>query len=137
MDNEGKNIHGNDHVMTAAEAVTLKKQRNEDVESQCDEEILTISEKINSADEHKILVKLHRLFANASADRLQRLLTSSGNKDAECSIILQRNVSEYETCQIYSKTKPKPAVGLSLASQYNETVAVNLHELEPAVSPHY
>lgn len=31
------------------------------------------------------------------------------------------------------KTKPKPAVGLPLASECNETVAVDLHELEPSV----
>ena len=73
MDNEGKNIHGNDHFVIAAEDVTLKKQRNEDVESQCDE-VLTISEKINSADEHKILIKLHRLFAHDSliSDKLRQ-----------------------------------------------------------------
>ncbi|XP_048012163.1 uncharacterized protein LOC125245541 isoform X2 [Megalobrama amblycephala] len=62
-----------------------------------------------------------------------RLLASSGNKDAECSVILEKIVSECETCQRYSKTTPKPAVGLPLASQYNETVAVDLHELEPGV----
>ena len=38
-----------------------------------------------------------------------------------------------EICQKYSRTKPKPAVGLPLASEYNETVAMDLHELEPGV----
>lgn len=119
--------------MAAAEDVTQTEQKNEDVQSQCDKEILTISEKLSSAEEHKIPMKLHRQFGHASVDKLQRLLASSGNKDAECSVILEKIVSECETSQRYSKTKPKPAVGLPLASQYYETVAVDLHELEPGV----
>ncbi|KAL2093504.1 hypothetical protein ACEWY4_010816 [Coilia grayii] len=98
-----------------------------------DEEILTISEKMNTAEKQKILVKLHRQFGHASADRLLRLLSSSGTKDTECATILHRIVSECETCQRYSKIKPRPAVGLPLASQHNETVAVDLHELEPGL----
>lgn len=76
---------------------------------------------------------VHKQFGHASADRLQRLLKSSGNKDTACDIILKKVVNECEICQRYSKTTPKPAVGLPLASQYNETVAVHLHELEPGV----
>lgn len=133
MDNEKKNIQSDDCVLVAVEDVTLEEQKNADVQSQCAEEILTISDKMSLAEKHKILMKLHRQFGHASADRLQRLLTSSGNKDAECSVILEKIVSECGTCQRYSKTKPKPAVGLPLASQYNETVAVDLHELEPGV----
>lgn len=87
-----KNIQGDDCVLVAAEDVTLMEQKNEDVQSQCDEEILTISEKISSAEKHKILMKLHRQFGHASADRLQRLLASSGNKYAECSVILEKIV---------------------------------------------
>lgn len=93
MDKEGENIHGDDHDLVAAEDVTLKEQRNEDVERQHDKEILTISEKMNIAGRQKILTKLHRQFGHTSADRLQRLLASSRNKDAECNIILQRIVS--------------------------------------------
>ncbi|XP_056150199.1 centromere-associated protein E [Lampris incognitus] len=42
-------------------------------------------------------------------------------------------VQDCDICHRYSKTKPKPAVGLPLASTFNETVAVDLHELEPGV----
>lgn len=56
-----------------------------------------------------------------------------GNKDKACGTILEQIVQECDICQRYRKTKPKPAVGLLLASKYNETVAVDLHELEPGV----
>ncbi len=107
---------------------TAEEERNED-----ENEILIISDKMSPAEKRNILMKLHKQFGHASADKLQRLLNSSGNKDTECSIILQKIVSECEVCQKHSKAKPKPAVGLPLASQYNETVAVDLHELEQGV----
>lgn len=88
---------------------------------------------MSSATKQRILLKLHKQFGHASADRLQRLLKSSGNNDTDCQNILQKIVSECEVCQRYRKTSPKPAVGLPLASQYNETVAVDLHELVPGV----
>lgn len=72
-------------------------------------------------------------FGHATVDRLQKLLSSSGNNDDESISILQQIVNNCETCQKYSKPKPKPAVGLPLASKYNETVAVDLHELAPSV----
>lgn len=62
-----------------------------------------------------------------------RLLASSGNKDPKCATLLQRIISECKTCQRYSRTTPKPAVGLPLASKHKETVAADLYELEPGV----
>jgi len=75
----------------------------------------------------------HQQFGHASSDRLQMIFTCLGNRDKECGIILQRIVNERKTFQRYSRTKPKPAVGLLLLRQYNETVVVNLHELQPDV----
>lgn len=95
--------------------------------------ILAITDKMSTDEKMKALEKLHKQFGHASVDKLQRLLTTSGNKDTECISLLQKIVSQCETCQRYCKVKPKPAVGLPLASTYNETVAVDLHELEPGV----
>uniref|UniRef100_M4AZE1 Integrase catalytic domain-containing protein n=1 Tax=Xiphophorus maculatus TaxID=8083 RepID=M4AZE1_XIPMA len=98
-----------------------------------EEEILTATDKMNTSEKMKVLEKLHKQFGHASADKIQRLLTNSGNKDTECDSLLKKVVNQCEVCQKYCKTKPKPAVGLPLASTYNETVAVDLHELEPGV----
>ncbi len=51
----------------------------------------------------------------------------------DCFTVLQQIVYDCEIFQKYKRTKPKPAVGLPMASEYNETVAVDLHELEPGV----
>lgn len=92
-----------------------------------------MTENMSTDEKHRVLLKLHKQFGHASADRLQRLIHSSGNKDKECCTILQQIVNDCEICKKYKRTKPKPAVGLPLASEYNETVAVDLHELEPGV----
>ena len=133
MDNKSdKNIKKEDQVLTATEESTPADKQTED-EGQCEDEILIISENMSTATKKKMLLKLHKQFGHASVDRLQKLLRSSGNNDAECVLILQKIVSECEICQKYSRPTPKPAVGLPLASQHNETVAVDLHELEHGV----
>ena len=144
MDNKCENTK-EDHVLTITEDSIPKEKKEEDSipkekkegqledENQLENEILIITEEMSTATKQKMLLKLHKQFGHASADKLQKLIKSSGNNDAECVNILQKIVSECEICQRYSKPSPKPAVGLPLASQYNETVAVDLHELEPGL----
>ena len=43
--------------------------------------------------------------------------------------MLRQVVNNCETCALFKKTPPKPAVGLPLATDFNQTVAVDLHEL--------
>lgn len=80
------------------------------------EEVLTNTDKMDTSKKTKVLEKLHKQFGRASADKLQRLLNSSGNKNTECINLLQKVIGCCEACQKYCKTKPKPAVGLPLAS---------------------
>lgn len=75
------------------------------------------------------LVKLHRQFGHATADRLSQLLESAGNKDSEVREILQGIVDSCDVCLKYKKAVPRPVVGFPLASNYNETVAMDLHQL--------
>ena len=75
-----------------------------------------------------MLLKLHKQFGHAS--KFPKLLRSSENKNADCFSILKQIIDSYGTCQRFGKPKPKPAVGLPLASEYNETVAIDLVELE-------
>ena len=108
--------------------------RDKDTEkSQIKDEVLTVTENMSTDERHKVLLKLQEQFGHASTDRLQRLIHSAGNEDKECITILQQIVHDCDICKRYSKTNPKPAAGLPLASEYNETVAVDLHELEPGV----
>ena len=96
-------------------------------------EVLAITDGMSKEEKHKVLVKLHKQFGHASVDKLKKLLTSAGSNDDESITILNDIVSSCETCLRYNKAKPKPSVGLPMASTYNETVALDLHELEPNV----
>lgn len=64
---------------------------------------------------------------------LEKLLACSGNNDEECTTILKDIVKNCETCIRYSKPKQKPAIHLPMASTYNDTVAMELHEQKPGV----
>ncbi|XP_014051020.1 uncharacterized protein isoform X1 [Salmo salar] len=80
-------------------------------EIRTDMEILTVTDNMNTKEKHKVLLKLHKQFGHATVDRLQKLLSSSGNNDDESISILQQIVNNCETCQKY----------------------VDLHELAPSV----
>ncbi|XP_039900576.1 uncharacterized protein LOC120741662 [Simochromis diagramma] len=108
--------------------------RDENTTESCNEnEVVMVTAEMSTKEKQKVLVKLHKQFGHASAERLLRLIQSSGNTDKQCAVILQEIVRDCDICQKYCKTKPRPAVGLPLASEYNETVAMDLHELEPNV----
>lgn len=81
----------------------------------------------------KKMLKLHKQFRHASVDRLHKLLACSGHNDEECTAILKDIIKNYEIWMRYSKPKQKPAIGLPMAATYNDTVAMELHELEPGV----
>lgn len=90
IDNKSENIKKEDQVLTATED-SIPEERKEsqpEDENQYEDEILTNTEEMSSATKQKVLLKLHKQFGHASADRLQKLLKSSGNNDAECIVIL-------------------------------------------------
>ncbi len=88
---------------------------------------------MTTKEKKRVLLKLHKQFGHASVDILEKLLASSGNYDEECIVILKDMVDSCETCVRYSRPKPKHAVGLPLASNCIETVAVDLHGLDAGV----
>lgn len=114
--------------------VNIKANNNSaENDIQNDEEVLTVTENMTKQEKQKVLLKLHKQFGHASVEKLKKLLDCAGNHDDDCLEILNDIVSKCDTCIRYSKPKPKPAVGLPMASTYNETVAVDLHELEPGL----
>jgi len=65
--------------------------RDENAEvSCCESEVLVVTSKMSTKEKSKVLLKLHKQFGHASADRLQRLIQSSGNNDKDCPVILQQ-----------------------------------------------
>ena len=83
------------------------------------------------------LKKLHLQFAHASADKLFQLIKDSARRrplDSRVKKFLQQICKDCETCIGFTKTKPKPAVGFSLARSFNEVIALDLHELDKSTN---
>jgi transposase InsO family protein len=96
-------------------------------------EVLHVIEMEDKQQQEKELTKIHKQFGHATADKLQKLLVNAGINDSGLFQILDKVVSKCETCTMYKKVPPKPAVGFPLATDFNQTVAVDLHELEKNV----
>ena len=96
-----------------------------------EDEVLILEETMTTDEKRKVLVKLHWQFGHATADKLKKLLTSAGCVlSTDVCQLLQELVTQCDTCQKYKRTPPRPSVCLPLASDFNDTVAVDLHELE-------
>ena len=79
------------------------------------------------------LKKLPLQFAHASADKLFQLIKDSARRrplDSRVKKFLEQICKDCETCIGFTKTKPKPVVGFSLARSFNEVIALDLHELD-------
>ena len=108
----------------------LKDEYNED--NIMEHEALIIDEHMSTKETKTLMEKLHKQFGHATADRMKRLLTSAGQHvSSKVSDILQEVIGKCTTCLMHKQTPPKPAVCMPLASDFNQTVAVDLHELQP------
>lgn len=79
----------------------------------------------DGANERKIL-KLHKQFAHPSAERLKQLIRNSGVVDAGISKIVDSVSHACDICKRFRKPPPRPAVGFPLATDFNETVAMDI-----------
>ena len=52
-----------------------------------------------------------------------------GNCNSEITSLIDATVEKCKTCKVYKKPNPRPIVGLSRATDFNQTVAVDLHQL--------
>ena len=85
---------------------------------------------MSGVEKRKSLLKLHHQFGHANVAKLAQLLKSADIKDKQSLILLQEVVDGCNTCQKFKKpSHARPAVGLPRASNFNDTVAVDLHQL--------
>ncbi|XP_064622512.1 uncharacterized protein LOC135484764 [Lineus longissimus] len=97
------------------------------------EEVLILREPMDVGQKRKVMIKSHRQFGHASAERLKKLLINAGIKEKILLNILEEVVNECEICSKFKRSPPRPAVRLPLATELNETVAADLHVLENSV----
>lgn len=80
----------------------------------------------DTRDKKATAKKLHTQFCHPSAKRLIKLVESSGSEDRELVQAIEEVSSSCDICKRYKKTIPRPVVTFPFASEFNETVAMDL-----------
>ena len=98
--------------------------------------LVSTSQKISDDESivpFKIAIKLHRQFCHCSAEKLIKLIKASNNWNEDETADIIREVEEVtencDVCKKYKRSPPTPVVSLSLASRFNEVVAMDLIEV--------
>ena len=93
------------------------------------EEVFSINfEGMGREDRYKILIKLHRQFAHPPLKKLKSLLQDANLWKDDYTDMLEDIVRRCDLCKRYSKTPPRPVVGMPMATQFNEKVAMDLKQ---------
>ena len=92
--------------------------------------VLNVTDEMSPTEKRKTLVKLHKQFGHATYNRLAKLLNKAGTNNTDTLDLLRSVCENCEICITNKRPSPKPVVGLPLATEFNETVAVDLHELD-------
>ena len=108
--------------------IDISGNNSAEVEAE-DLEVLLLQDAETKKERLKKLVKLHKQFGHASEESLTKLIRNSGVKNVTIFKALKEVVDNCETCMKYKKPPPRPVVGLPLADDFNQTVAMDLHEL--------
>ena len=85
----------------------------------------------NTVDRQKIAQKLHTQFVNPPASKLIKLIEEGELKDDEALKSEIKNISEIcEICNIYDRSNSRPVAGLSMVTEFNQILAVDLKEFK-------
>ena len=83
----------------------------------------------NDLSDVEIAKKLHRQFAHPSKEKLCQLIKLAGdpwNNNTNLLDAIDTVTSACQVCQKFQKTPPRPIVGLPMATQFLETVAMDI-----------
>ena len=64
-----------------------------------------------------------------SKKNLKRLFKNAGKLNSEITSLIDAAIEKSKTCKVYKKPNPRPIVGLSRTADFNQTVAMDLHQL--------
>ena len=87
---------------------------------------LPINEEDDATECRKKITKLHKQFAHPHADKLKNLIKVAGTSSKYVLDMVQDVTNKCDLCKRYKHSPPKPAVCFPLATEFNETVALDL-----------
>ena len=75
------------------------------------------------------VLKLHRQFGHCNPGRLLKLLKNAGKFDEFTGRLIEDVCKNCRVCERFGKASPKPIVALPLSADFNDTIAIDLHEI--------
>ena len=92
------------------------------------ENVLIFKENMNLSDKKKQVQKIHRQFGRASSENIKRLIKNARVTDQEFFEVTEV-IQGCDVCLKYKKPVPRPVVGFEWATDFNQTVGMDLKEL--------
>ena len=86
--------------------------------------------KLDSDQQYKAVLKLHRQFAHQSKKKLNTLLRNAGIWRDELKESLKKIYQKCQLCKFYAQALPRPVVALQMAIRLNEKVAIDIKKWE-------
>ena len=128
-----------DKISLLGEQVTLMISRSGHycVPLQCDKNSNTrvkhimFSSPLNDDNSvEKKILKLHKQFAHPSSERLLKIVKDSGITDKNIHEVIKDVSQKCDVCKRFKKPPNKPIVSFPLASDFNQTVAMDLKVID-------
>ena len=93
--------------------------------------VLFINKLRNKSDceKKKVAEKLHKQFSHPSAEKLHNFVRSAEITDKRFLKFLLEIPSSCEICLKFKRAKPRPVVGLPLATRFNQVMAMDIKEI--------
>ena len=94
------------------------------------QEIFFLEETLSKKQKEKQILKIHKQIGHSSSSSIKKIIQNAGALNSELSKIIDNVMSKCNICIKYKKSSPPPVVGLAKASTFNETISIDLHEIQ-------
>ena len=134
--NKKANILGKDVILVQSSAghylLDIMPNNTNSVHA-ANENVLFLENNLPDDLKKKQISKLHKQFGHATAYNLKKLIKNCDPDkcDAQLSKMIDSVVNDCEVCLTHKKPDPRPVVAFNKSSEFNGTVSMDLHQLEP------
>ena len=93
-------------------------------------EIFFLEETLSKKQKEKQILKIHTQLGHSSSSSVKKIKHNAGALNSKLSKIIDNVMSKCDICIKYRKPLPHPVVGYVKATTFNETISVDLHEIQ-------
>ena len=97
------------------------------------EEVMILEKDLSDNEKKTQVIKIHKQFGHASIENIKKRINNAGFLHKDLNAITENVIQSSDTCIRFKKAPPKPVVGLSKAKDFNETISLDLHEINSEI----